>query len=244
LLQHASFDGEELARATALRESIVTQGLSKYNVGDSRTALPSPPASRAVVLVPGQVEDDASIRLGTKSVCTNAALLQRAREARPGAFLLFKPHPDVVSGNRQGHVADPVRRNLADAVVLDAPLSACLAMADEVHTMTSLVGFEALLREIPVVTYGQPFYAGWGLTTDVEPCVRRTARRSLDELVAATLIRYPLYLHPDERVLTSPEAVVDYLRRGVEHGKPPVQMPWAKRQLMKARNAIRGVVLG
>ena len=32
--------------------------------------------------------------------------------------------------------------------------------------MTSLTGFDALLRGKRVVTYGQPFYAGWGLTED------------------------------------------------------------------------------
>ena len=35
--------------------------------------------------------------------------------------------------------------------------------------MTSLMGFEALLRGIPVTTLGTPFYAGWGLTTDLGP---------------------------------------------------------------------------
>ena len=34
--------------------------------------------------------------------------------------------------------------------------------------MTSLTGFDALLRGKRVVTHGLPFYAGWGLTTDTE----------------------------------------------------------------------------
>ena len=37
------------------------------------------------------------------------------------------------------------------------------------ETMTSLAGFEALLRGKPVTTHGQPFYAGWGLTEDICP---------------------------------------------------------------------------
>ena len=39
-----------------------------------------------------------------------------------------------------------------------------LGIVDEVHTLTSLTGFEALLRGIEVHAYGGPFYAGWGLT--------------------------------------------------------------------------------
>ena len=66
-----------------------------------------------------------------------------------------------------------------------------LAAVDEVHVLTSLAGFEALQRGKRVVTYGQPFYAGWGLTEDIYPVDRRTRRLSLDELVAGALIVYP-----------------------------------------------------
>ena len=70
-------------------------------------------------------------------------------------------------------------------------------MVDEVHVNTSLAGFEALLRGKAVTTYGVPFYAGWGLTRDLGPVpARRTAKRSIDELVAAALLIYPRYLDP------------------------------------------------
>jgi capsular polysaccharide export protein len=65
-----------------------------------------------------------------------------------------------------------------------------------VHTISSLAGFEALLRGKAVTTYGAPFYAGWGLTTDRLRIPRRCRTASLDELVAAALIVYPLYLDP------------------------------------------------
>jgi capsular polysaccharide export protein len=82
-------------------------------------------------------------------------------------------------------------------------------MVDEVHVNTSLAGFEALLRGKGVTTYGVPFYAGWGLTHDLGPVPgRRTARRSLDELVAATLLLYPRYLDPITRLPCPAEIVV------------------------------------
>ncbi len=56
--------------------------------------------------------------------------------------------------------------------------------------MTSLTGFEALLRGKAVFTYGLPFYAGWGLTQDRHAHPRRHRRLSIDELVAAALIGY------------------------------------------------------
>jgi len=63
--------------------------------------------------------------------------------------------------------------------------------------MTSLLGFEALLRGVPVTTTGAPFYAGWGLTQDVGNIpTRRDARPKLAGLVHATLIDYPRYRDP------------------------------------------------
>ena len=118
------------------------------------------------------------------------------RQASPEAFIVYKPHPDVEAGLRRGYVDEGQALRHADRVVRQASSDALIALADEVHTMTSLVGFEALLRRKRVVTYGLPFYAGWGLSDDRVSCPRRTRRRSLDELVAATLLAYPQYVDP------------------------------------------------
>ena len=89
-------------------------------------------------------------------------------------------------------------------------------MVDEVHVNTSLAGFEALMRHTDVTTYGVPFYAGWGLTRDLGSVpARRTRQRSLDELVAATLLIYPRYLDPMSGLPCPAEVVVDRLCAGV-----------------------------
>jgi capsular polysaccharide export protein len=212
ILETAELDERELARARALRAKIVSLNLSKYNVGTlSPLSLPPRAKGRPIALVIGQVEDDASIRLGCVDVRTNGDLLRLARENRPDAYVIYKPHPDVTSGNRKGAVARA--EEWADQVVTDVGIGACLGVVDEVHTLTSLVGFEALLRELRVVVYGQPFYAGWGLTEDRHPHPRRMRRRTLDELVAATLLRYPRYVHPRTGAFTTPEAIVEHLTR-------------------------------
>jgi len=69
-----------------------------------------------------------------------------------------------------------------------------------------------------VWTFGLPFYAGWGLTTDTLACPRRTRRLSLDELVAGALILYPLYVHPENGLPCQVEDVVAALAAG-----PPAQ---------------------
>ena len=55
----------------------------------------------------------------------------------------------------------------ADILAKDADIAYLLSKVAEVHTITSLTGFEALLRGVKVTAYGIPFYAGWGLTTDM-----------------------------------------------------------------------------
>lgn len=211
LLDAATFTPQELQRAREVRSLVVAHGLTKYNTDPRK-----PPAwrtkGRPVILVPGQVEDDASIRLGCGRVRTNAALLEAVRSARPEAFIVYKPHPDVTSGNRTGRVALSRAAAWADHVETDVSVVSCIEAADEVHTLTSLAGFDALLRGKKVVTYGQPFYAGWGLTEDRleggAALARRRRRLALDELVAGTLLRYPVYWDWDLRGFTTCEAAL------------------------------------
>lgn len=192
LLRDTPFEPALLERARCLREYLVRHGLSKYNVGAAQAPRLGG-AGRRRVLVPGQVEDDASVRLGSPRVRGNLELLQRVREAEPAAWIVYKPHPDTEAGTRSGAVAEAQAMRHADEVVRGVSAAALFPQVDAVHTMTSLLGFEALLRGLPVTAWGQPFYAGWGLTEDRDPPPRRGRPLELDMLVAAALILYPRY---------------------------------------------------
>lgn len=243
ILQQAAFTSEDLQRARALRTKIVRQGISKYNLGNAHDARLSVPSDRPVVVVPGQVEDDASIRFGCVDVTTNLGLLRRVRELRPDAFIVFKPHPDVISRNRRGRVSEAAALRHCDLVVVDASLAACLASAHEVHTLTSLAGFEALLRGVQVHVYGRPFYAGWGLTHDQHPVERRTRRLQLDELVAGTLLHYPRYLSEVTGHFTTPEVVIAQLTERLRRADTPrVTSNWLAHSLGKVGHAYRGLI--
>lgn len=219
LLATTDFTPEIIARAQHLRHEIVSRGIDKYNVGKTATSL-ALPSGRMSILVPGQVEEDASVRRGSPEVRSNLALLAAVRTHCPDAFIIFKPHPDVEAGFRVGALNDEVALQHADLVVRDVNSSALSLMVDEVHTMTSLVGFEALLRGKKVVCYGLPFYAGWGLTTDRIPLARRARCLTLDELVAATLILYPRYVDPVTGFPCGPEVILERLTIGRADFKP------------------------
>jgi len=201
----------ERDRARALIARITGLGLSKYNLSAGGLPDDLPPGRR--ILIPGQVEDDASIRLGAPDIHTNRALLEAARAANPAAILLYKPHPDVEAGLRPGAVPDAGR--IADRVLDRTDPVAAINAVDEVWTMTSALGFEALLHGRRVTCLGQPFYAGWGLTDDrAMPLPRREARPGLEGLVHAALIAYPRYHDPVSGRPCPVEVAVDRLASG------------------------------
>jgi capsular polysaccharide export protein len=217
MLETEDFAPDVLQRAQELASLIVASGVTKYNLGGVDVVLP---AGRRIILVPGQVSDDRSVLLGGAGIADMAALLARVRLAEPDAHVLFKPHPDVDAGLRHGAIPDALALSHADAIVRGVALAPLLDKVDAVHTLTSLTGFEALLRGRQVVCHGQPFYAGWGLTQDMAPVLRRTRQRRLAELVAATLIRYPLYCDPCTGAPCTPETLVALLaQRIAPHGR-------------------------
>ncbi|MEM7439746.1 MAG: capsular polysaccharide biosynthesis protein [Pseudomonadota bacterium] len=198
----------DLARAHALRQSVVEAGVSKYNLVGEGADFGNAPGQQ-IILVPGQVEDDQSILKGTAEVRTNAGLLGATRAAFPDAWIVYKPHPDVVAGLRDGGQPGS---DAANQVLENESITDLLSRVDRVATMTSLTGFEALLRGIPVTVFGQPFYAGWGLTDDRAPKIsRRGEPVTLDGLTHAALIDYPLYWDPVTGLPCGPESVVKRL---------------------------------
>lgn len=219
-LNSYSFDADDERRGAALRAAILQARVSKYNVGTQGSLdFRARAGDKPLILVPGQVEGDASLQFGSPHVYKNADLLQAVREANPEAHVIFKPHPDVLTGNREGAVASDILDACANETVTDADIIDCLDAVDAVHTMTSLTGFEALLRGKTVVTYGMPFYAGWGLTEDQLISERRTAEVSLDALVYAVLCVYGRYVGWPGGKSTSPEYLIEEMSQANRSGK-------------------------
>lgn len=232
LLQTNKFPSDLIARALRFRSRIVRAGLTKYNVGN--TGWDRPSGTGQLILVPGQVESDASLRFGAPGIGTNLGLLKAVRTANPGAYLVYKPHPDVMTGLKaKGEDEDDVV-HWCDEVVTDVSMGELLPLVDQVHVMTSLTGFEALLRGKAVTCYGQPFYAGWGLTTDLFPVARRTRRLTLDELVAGALILYPIYVSHSTGEFSTPELALDDLLSWRETASPSRFPKRLRRLLIRA----------
>lgn len=208
ILSQTDFNAAQLQQACELQQLLLHSQITKYNLGKSSWQRP---IGKKVLLVPGQVETDASIRFGSPQIQSNLQLLAQVRQQNPQAWLVYKPHPDVQAGLRKEGQTENEVQQYCDEIVLAEDMAHLLTQVDEVHTMTSLTGFEALLRGIPVFCYGQPFYAGWGLTKDWLPVTRRQRQLSLAQLIAGALLVYPVYFHPKSKGYATASAIVECL---------------------------------
>ncbi len=205
LTEHDQSRGEKLCRL------LVDADINKYNLHHTKAYQPIV-TNRARLLVIGQVDGDASTVTGSAVIESNEALLWAVREANPGAWIIYKPHPDVVAQNREGKISDTCFQQCVDEEVLHATLSELYPHIRELHTITSLTGFEALIRNVKVVTWGQPFYAGWGLTTDMYPAQDRNRFLTLAQLVKIALVDYPIYIDWETGLYATPETMIEKFR--------------------------------
>jgi capsule polysaccharide export protein KpsC/LpsZ len=198
---------EVLEEARICLDLLMQERISKYNHVASCDApeevferIAPRSSGKKRILVIGQVEDDASLKQGRAVHLSNLLAVETAVKDHPDALVIFKPHPDDLGGYTKNR---PKKSTLEDigkiAKVLTAPMTVpdCFPCVDHVYTITSLAGFEALLRGKTVTVLGYPFYAGWGLTDDRQSDSRRTRKLSLLELFAAAYLLYPAYFDPE-----------------------------------------------
>ncbi|WEZ85802.1 capsular biosynthesis protein (plasmid) [Rhizobium sp. 32-5/1] len=189
------------ASGKAIRERLVQHKLSKYN------HLPHTPpklerSTRRRILLVDQVVGDVSVG---RALGNAASFEQMLRDAvASGGQCLVRTHPDVMAGYCKGYLTEPAART-PGVIFVDDPVSVAsiLDVVDEVWTVSSQFGLDALLRGLPVRCYAVPFYAGWGLTQDKASeaakaaiAQRRKARPTLDELVEVIFSLYPSYRDP------------------------------------------------
>ncbi|MFQ6186459.1 capsular polysaccharide biosynthesis protein [Sinorhizobium meliloti] len=201
-----------MERADRCIRMLLDLRVSKYNLGTrvSLDAMLGPKTKRRVLVI-GQVETDASIAFGCDQAVTNNDLVRLAASENPNAQIIYKPHPEVLHGTRSG-VSDPAEvADICEILKEDIAPADALEGIDHVYTITSLMGFEALLRGIPVMCYGMPFYAGWGVTSDQAANARRNRCLSIQEIFAATYLMHSRYFCIDTGAPVALERVIKSL---------------------------------
>ena len=198
-----------------LIEILNKTGLSKYNNTTLNTNFKIDTTLNKILVV-GQVDGDASLLYNEDKNLNNYDFLKRVKGENPDSYIIYKPHPDILSGNRKTKIELSLFEEHCDLILTDIHIHDAIKNVDEVHVMTSLSGLEALIRGKKVICYGTPFYSNWGLTIDKIKIERRTKKRTLSELVATTYILYPRYIHPETNKITDVFAIVEYLNNNMK----------------------------
>ncbi|OTQ71671.1 MULTISPECIES: capsular polysaccharide biosynthesis protein [unclassified Gilliamella] len=236
LLANKQLTKAQIQKGQNIRYLLIKTRLGKYNVGQNMRIRPD--NDKKIILIPGQVEDDASILYGSPIIKTNIDLIKIVRKNNPNDYIIYKPHPDVLSGNRKGMVDSTEINKYVDEIIEFVDIIDCIEQIDEIHTMTSLAGFEALIRDKKVICYGQPFYSSWGLTIDKYPVSRRVRNLTLDELIYIVMYEYAVYIHPDSLEFTEPEILINYLNAKKIINNRLIKQNWLKKQVNKLKQIV------
>jgi capsular polysaccharide export protein len=183
-----------MQNAERLMEIIREKRISKYNMpdnGDPKRHFNIGANKR--VLVIGQVDNDAAIRLGNPNRWRTVDILRLAKLEHPDAEILYRPHPEVFFGYQRSRFRSWLTRDFVTIIPPEGSIVDLLESIDHVYTISSLSGLDALLSGVPVTTLGAPFYAGWGLTDDRSKAPNARTL-TLPELFAGVYLKYPRYL--------------------------------------------------
>jgi hypothetical protein len=139
-------------------------------------------ATRRFVYFPLHVVDDYKIKRVIPHCVDQASIIEQVADALPhGHELVLKEHPMSIGRNSTALLRRLKR--IPNARLVDPYTSSheLMRRADAIAVISSTVGLEALLYGKPVLTLGQPFYSGYGVTLDVD------SFREIREAVPAVL---------------------------------------------------------
>jgi hypothetical protein len=124
--------------------------------------------SRPFVYFPLHVTDDYKITRIIPHCRDQVSLVEQVADALPvGYDLVLKEHPMSLGRNSIGLLRRLRRRPNVRLVQPYTSSHELIQGAAGVVVISSTVGLEALLYDQPVLTLGEPFYAGFGVTLDV-----------------------------------------------------------------------------
>ncbi|WP_164848448.1 hypothetical protein [Sinorhizobium meliloti] len=199
-------------RARRAISLIVKNKVSKYN--DAPDVLPENIAgakTKRRILIIDQRLGDASISGALAGQREFEAMLKRAFD-QEDADIVVKIHPDAMTPGKLSAVSSnlgPYLRNPRLKLIEEKVNPYTLFEAvDEVYTVSSGMGFEAVMAGKPVTCFGVPYYAGWGLTTDMVPFPRRSKKRTVEEVFHVAWIMLSRYADPKTERLCSIEHAV------------------------------------
>ena len=145
--------------------------------GGAAVLRPSVDPARPFVYFPLHVTDDYKITRIIPHCRDQVSLVEQVADALPvGYDLVLKEHPMSLGRNSIGLLRRLQRRPNVRLVQPYTSSHDLIRDSVGVVVISSTVGLEALLYDKPVLTLGDPFYAGFGVTLDVGSFAEITER--------------------------------------------------------------------
>ncbi|MBX7164729.1 MAG: methyltransferase domain-containing protein [Pirellulales bacterium] len=219
----------EQHRLDRFRARLIKGGVSKYpqptNPDEWERLQARLQPGKKLLFFPGQVPSDANVFNGLGGFASYSDLVHWVRDQLPDDWqVVFKSHPYAsVAGD-----AELERPNFH--VVRNVGIHRLLERADAVCVHSSNVGLEALLLDRPVIACGRPYYAGRGLTLDLNEPRQWTGLLDaapafrVDQMLRDRLLHYIAFHY-----LIAPgdtAALVDRLQQATCAARTP-EGPWA-----------------
>lgn len=172
------------------------------------------------VVIIDQIKGDAALDERITGKAPFQKILEFISSNYPEKTVLIKPHPRKGEGffnKKESAVGDYLKKYPQLKIEVLPPhfeLDVIKENIQEVLVVNSLMGFELLLNNYKVRTFGSPWYAGWGLTSDEYLCERKLNSKkdlSLEFLFYCTYALYNVYVHPVTRKRCSFEDILDHI---------------------------------
>ena len=226
------FTGELAKKARKLINTIVTNRIVKYNARNeiSYSEFIPPNIPSDAILVIDQTRNDASITQGNADQSSFDEMLKEAISTAGAAGVYVKEHPNVFASRGKGYFKISKLKKLG-VNIITAPVNSVELMQSfrNVYVVTSGTGFEALMCGCSVTCFGEPFYSGYGLTTDRKNTAstkrkdRMKSRATVEMLAAAVFYRYSIFIDPKTCTICTPEHALQYIISR-KHGREEQQV--------------------
>jgi hypothetical protein len=191
-------EGPDLTEAERRRAEAIIAGMATLPHSPASSAAQKNINEKRTILLVDERRNSPSVALGMAGAETFEAMLNDVVSTHEDCDIVIATVGG--QGGPAGFLATLQTENERHAkirtVSVGADIMAALEDADEVHVVTSDLGFHALFAGKVVHVHGMPFYAGWGITRDRQSMARRSRNRTLVEIVHFACIEASRYLDP------------------------------------------------
>lgn len=159
-----------------------TNATEKIRALSARPFYDHPDPKRPFVYFPLHVTDDYKIKRVIPHCVDQASIIEQVADALPaGHDLVLKEHPMSLGRNSLMLLRRLRKRSNIRLVSPFTSTHELIKQSEAVAVISSTVGLEALLYDKPVLTLGDPYYAGYGVTLDLTSFVE--IREKVPELL-------------------------------------------------------------